>query len=137
MRPTFPTLEDDDLPSDRRFGQVFAVIFLGLGAFCLYSGWLTGAGPALITGGVLVLVTYLRPTWLHGANRAWALFGLLLGKIVGTLVLGLIFGLVITPLALLFRTTGRDELRLKRSTEGTYWRIRDADRPPSSFRDQY
>lgn len=136
MRPTFPTLEND-IPSDLRFGQVFAVIFLGLGAFWLYSGWLTGAGTALITGGVLGLVAYLRPAWLHGANRAWALLGLILGKIVGTLMLGLIFGLFITPLAFLFRAKGRDELRLKRSTEGTYWRMRDADRPPSSFLDQF
>ena len=49
------------------------------------------------------------------------MLGLALGKVVSPLVLGIIFFGLITPIALIARLIGRDELKLKRPNKSTYW----------------
>jgi hypothetical protein len=45
-----------------------------------------------------------------------------MGKLISPLVLGVIFFLIITPVALLTRIFGRDELRLRiPKKSSTYW----------------
>jgi len=64
--------------------------------------------------------------------------GFLMGKVINPLVLGFIFFLLITPVALICRLIGRDELRLKTIDADSFW----IDRLPSgpdgeSFKNQF
>ena len=64
--------------------------------------------------------------------------GFAMGKIISPLVLGGIFFLLITPLALILKISGRDELKLQKTSVESYWKYRD-DKTlvPSSFKNQF
>ena len=71
-------------------------------------------------------------------NRAWFRLGGLMAAIVNPIVLGFIFFGLLTPVALVGRLCGRDELGLKRRARDSYW----IGRPPGpldleSFKRQF
>ena len=131
----FPDIE---LPSNRKFGFFFAAVFSLLAGYCLYVGayslsW-AFAGVAVL----LALIAMLHANLFLPLNKLWMRFGLLLGLIISPIVLGLLFFLIFTPVGLLMRMFGRDELRLRTRDVGTYWKPRDkADLAPESFRNQF
>ncbi len=114
-------------PSDRSFGWVFAVFFSLVGIWPLLHRapvrwW------AVSISGTFALLTLIRPSLLHPANRMWTRFGLLLSRITNPVFTGLLYFLVITPIGLLMRLSGKDLLRLRRDLNATtYWIQR---RPP-------
>lgn len=132
-------LNKPPLPSERKFGALFTVVF------ALLAAWLHFRGDAgLLRNGflavsvVILALTLLRPKALAPLNRAWFAFGLLLGRIVSPLVLGAMFFLLITPVALTTRLFGRDSLRLKRQTASSCWIERENDLPHAeSFKNQF
>tara|TARA_B100000686_G_scaffold316156_1_gene363707 strand:- start:375 stop:629 length:255 start_codon:yes stop_codon:yes gene_type:complete len=72
-------------------------------------------------------------------NILWFRLGIILGKIISPIVIGLIFFFIITPIALLGRLMGRDELKLKRNkVSETYWVERKPVGPdPKTFKNQF
>jgi hypothetical protein len=125
-------------PSDRSFGRVFTIFF------CLVGAWpLLHRAPvrwwAFATAGVFALLTLIRPSLLHPANRLWNRFGLLLSKVTNPILTGLLFFFVITPIGLLMRITGKDLLRLRRDpSSSTYWIERHPPGPtPESMPQQF
>ena len=75
--------------------------------------------------GVLFLVAlcaWIQPRWFRAYYRGSTRVGFALSQVVAQVVLWLLFLLVLTPLGLLLRFSGKDLLRLKRSPEkSTYW----------------
>ena len=64
--------------------------------------------------------------------------GFAMGKIISPLVLGGIFFLLITPLALILKISGRDELKLQKMPVKSYWKDRgEKTLAPSSFKNQF
>ena len=59
-----------------------------------------------------------------------------LGKVIRPFVLGVIFFVLITPIAILMRLAGRDELRLKINNESG-WISRTIPILPESFKQQF
>ena len=131
-------LSEVKLPSNRKFGIFFTAVFI---VFSIYSYFHLGQLPVLVFLGlatILLALTVLKPDWLLPMNKLWAIIGLLLGKIVSPIILGAIFFLIFTPIAIITRLIGRDELRLKRRNNDTYWVSRDTgDLNPKSFKDQF
>jgi hypothetical protein len=71
-------------------------------------------------------------------NWLWYELGMLLGKIVNPIVLGFIFFVLITPVSIVTRLFGRDELRIKKRHVESYWIDRSPPGPPlDSFKNQY
>ena len=64
-------------------------------------------------------------------------FGHLIGMIVSPIVLGVIFFGLFTPIAMLMRLSGRDELRLKLSHKVSHWIIRSEPIKAESFKHQF
>ena len=126
-------------PSNRSFGFLFAGIFFGLSAYSRYRG----AGATEVFGwlGVSVLTALLAlvaPGVLAPFNKAWMGLGNLIGNAVSPLVLGVIYFVLITPIALITRLFGRDELRLRRKNTTTYWIDRSPPGPAGdSFKNQF
>lgn len=134
-----PSRDAIPLPSERAFGTLFALVFAALAVYAHVRGW---DGRQLAFAAVAIgfaAATLFAPSVLRPLNRAWLALGLLLGKVVNPLVLGAIFFAFITPLALLMRLAGRDELRLRAPRgAGSLWIERDPPGPaPDSFRRQY
>jgi hypothetical protein len=94
--------------------------------------------PALAVAVSAALAAMVRANLLRPFNRAWAFLGHLLGAFMSPIVMGVLFFGVITPIALLMRVAGRDELRLRIVTGPTCWRDRNPPGPPAeTLRRQY
>ena len=132
-------LNKPPLPSERKFGVLFTVVF------ALLAIWVHTRGDTGLLRNVFIVfalaflaLTLLLPKALAPLNRAWFAFGLLLGRIVSPIVLGAMFFLLITPVALTTRLFGRDSLRLKRRTAHSCWIERENDLPHAeSFKNQF
>ena len=115
------------MPSDRKFGWTFTVIFVLVGAF--YSPVLVGIGA------ILAVITLTRAHWLAPLKRAWMKLGELLHHVVSPLVMGLIYFAVFTPTAIVMRMAGRDALDRSYDAQApTYWKRRD---PPGPADDSF
>ncbi len=121
----------------RKFGVMVGGVFLLLTAFLWWRGkpglvpYLGGLGGALVLAGLLV------PTWLGPVYRGWMGLALLLSKITTPIFMGVIYFLVITPIGLLMRLTGRRSL-VHRATDGSYWIRREGGRPaPAQMQRQF
>lgn len=126
----------EKLPSERSFGLLFALIFCALSTYgALYKNWPQFLVIVLFVVGIgLLLISICMPRILTPLNRGWFWLGQMLGKIVSPVVLGLIFFLLLTPIALIGKVIGRDELKLKKRKTDSYW----VDRKPSeSFSDSF
>jgi hypothetical protein len=114
-------------PSERNFG-------LTIGSVCALVGGLrywSAASSAVywfVVAGVLLVLAAARPRILRPLNRLWFRLSLGLHAIVNPLVMAILFCLVVTPIALLMRMTGRYPLRLDVEPDAaSYWIER---RPP-------
>jgi hypothetical protein len=124
--------------SDRSFGLVFAGFFLVIAVLPLFHGgairwWSSGMAAAF------ALLAFLKPALQAGLNRLWIKLGVLLGKVVSPIALGILFYVVITPIGLLIRLTGKDPLRLQFAPDAdSYWIPRDPPGPaPDSMNHQF
>ena len=124
--------------SDRQFGLVFALVFAVLGLWPLRAGGQARL-PGLAVAGVFLILAIVRPAFLNPMNKAWTLFGVLLGRIVNPIVTAVLFILVFTPAGLLSRFLGKDPLRLQREpTAQTYWIVRQPPGPqPATMLKQF
>ena len=116
--------------SDRAFGLVFATVFAVIAVAPLL--WGNEIRPvALAVAGVFLLLALLLPSALRPLNRLWTWFGLLLHRIVSPLAMAVIFFGVLTPVAVIRRLMGHDELRLRKAAdEASYWILRHPPGPP-------
>ena len=124
--------------SDRSFGLTFAAVALILAGIWLWRGsdwWIY----ALAASAAFAIVALAAPKVLAPFNKAWLKFGLLLHHIVNPLVMGLLFFAVITPMAVIARTMGKDFLRLRFDRQAkSYWIPREPPGPaPESMRHQF
>tara|TARA_B100001750_G_C15496882_1_gene594779 strand:+ start:980 stop:1381 length:402 start_codon:yes stop_codon:yes gene_type:complete len=129
---------DSNIPSNRQFGFFFSVIF---GIASLYFAIKATAIWSLVCG-VLCLATFITTVVasnrLRPANLAWYKISILLSKVVNPVVLGIIFFVLITPVALIIRFAGRDELQLKLHRQSSLWKHRlPIEHKRSTFNNQF
>ena len=125
------------LPSNKKFGFFFSVIFLLISSYYLYLNEII---IALILGFISVLfffVSLLKAVLLLPFNIIWMKFGILLGKLISPIVLGTIFFFMFTPVAVIMRLVGRDELRLRLNFQDSYWIKRKSSINKASFKRQF
>ena len=125
------------LPSNRKFGFFFTVIFL-LSSFYLY--YVDNKVMVYILGvicGIFFIVTIINADALLPLNKLWMKFGIFLAMIVNPIIMGIIFFGIFTPIAILMRLSGRDELRLCFKKKKTHWINRKAFNVFNSFKKQF
>tara|TARA_B100000780_G_scaffold235275_1_gene175858 strand:- start:3393 stop:3791 length:399 start_codon:yes stop_codon:yes gene_type:complete len=126
-----------DLPSNKKFGRFFAFIF-GLASLYFYANTsISLACSMAFASAAFGVVTIVKADVLLPLNKLWIRFGLLLGMIVSPIVLGVIFFGIFTPIAVLMRMNGRDELRLKFNNKASHWISRNSPIQPESFKHQF
>ena len=126
------------LPSNKKFGLVFFIFFLILAIyFFVYKNLLFLAFFLIFLALIFLILGIINSTLLSPLNLAWFKLGLLMGKIVNPLIMGLLFFILITPIALITKLFGRDELRIKKKNVSTYWVNKDIDKNSTSLKNQY
>lgn len=117
---------DLELPSNRKFGYFFTAVFGLATAYFSYVGAGKTSFILFLIAQLLLLTTAVNADWLLPLNKLWMRFGLLLGMIVSPVVMGIIFFGLFTPISLIMRLFGRDELRLKLTSRESHWKERDS-----------
>ncbi len=118
----------------RNFGILFAVVLTALAVYFLVVGkefwhWF------LVCAGGFLLAGTLAPALLRPLYRAWMKLAFFLAWVNTRLLLGLFFYLVLTPIGVILRLTGKDLLGRKLDREAvTYWKKREgAPVPPQQY----
>ena len=109
----------------RKFGLTIGIVLLIITSLLFYFGrtnyYIWG-----ILAAVFILAGLLAPMLLKPFNKIWMGFSIILGFITSRIILIVLFYLIITPIALVFRLTGKDPLDLKFSKKAnSYWIKRD------------
>ena len=115
------------LPSNRKFGLFFTLIFVAIAVFFYFDHKVTLSSVMGVLAITFGAVTYLKDELLLPLNKIWMRLGLILGMIVSPVVLGIMFFGIFTPIAFFMRIVGRDELRLKKRYMKSYWKQRDSN----------
>ena len=125
------------LPSNRKFGFFFSIIFFIISTYLYYIRIdIFTVYTLYIISFSLFIITLVKADILGPLNKLWMGFGMLLGLIISPIIMGIIFFLVFTPLALVFRIIGRDELILRLKDKPSYW-IKRNNNYSNSFRNQF
>ena len=107
--------------SNRNFGLVFFIVFLILGFWPIINGgeiriWL------VVISLIFLVLGMMKSKLLTPLNKLWFKFGMILGAIVAPVVMGAVFFLVVTPIAIVMKTMGKDLINKKyNKKKETYW----------------
>lgn len=126
-----------ELPSNRKFGLFFTLVFL---VACLYSYYYGTQIWVYMFGFFCVgflLITILKEELLLPLNKIWMKLGILLGNIINPIVMAFIFFGIFSPLAIFMHLFGRDELNLKLKKKNSYWIDRMSKIKDDSFKRQF
>lgn len=99
-------MEKISLDQDKDTGLLLCLVLLVISTYTQRPSLLP---PAM----AILLIAMLRPGLFHPLARLW--FGLshLLGNLSSKLILTLVFFIIVTPMGLIRRATGKDAMRLK------------------------
>lgn len=110
----------------RMFGLVLIIGFGLIGALLYYKGKANIAIGLWSIAGAIALLAFVWPSGARPFYVAWMTLGLIMGFVMSRVVMTLIFYGVITPVALFFRVSGRDSLKLKKTQAGSYWEAHES-----------
>lgn len=110
-----------------KFGLLVGSVFLALSVAGMFRHWnQTLSGISVALGAILFLGGALAPMWLTGIHRVWMGIAFAIGWLVSRVILILLFYLVITPVGLVARLTGKDFLEIDfEKKKDSYWVARD------------
>jgi len=129
---------EKNLPSNRKFGLLFFGVFFGFAMYGFAREGLVLKFYFLSCLSLFFLIASIFDLKLLGPlNKFWFKLGNILSKIVSPLVLGFIFFILITPLAISLKLSGRDALKLRRIKAKTYWVKPISELDPESFKNQF
>jgi saxitoxin biosynthesis operon SxtJ-like protein len=123
----------------RQFAAAWLIVLGALGAnqWLLRDnsrGGIALLGVAVVVGGIGLL----RPQSLRWVFIVLTIAAFPLGWVVSQVMLLVLFALVVTPVALLFKITGRDRLSRRRTPERpTYWKPKTAIHDVRRYLRQY
>tara|TARA_A100000164_G_scaffold349554_1_gene352596 strand:- start:361 stop:759 length:399 start_codon:yes stop_codon:yes gene_type:complete len=126
-----------ELPSNKKFGFFFTLVFAIVTVYFFFKDSSIWAYTFFVISVILLIITIIKAEALLQLNKLWLRFGLLLGMIISPIVLGIIFFGLFTPIALLMRISGRDELRLKFKDKTSHWISRNDFIQSDSFKQQF
>ncbi len=116
---------DIKISSNRSFGIVFFLFFLIVSLWPILNEeqiriW------ALIISLIFLVLGIINSNILSPLNKAWFKLGILLGNFISPIVMGIIFFLVVTPIGIIMRISGKNLLRLNRKKiKNTYWQNKE------------
>jgi len=122
----------------RRFGLTTGAIIGVLFGLVLpyWFGWDFPVWPWIIAA-ILIPWALVAPASLKQVYLNWMRFGLLLNRIVSPIILGIVFFLVVTPMGLIMRATGRNPMGKAEKSDQTTARVKSNVRDASHLEKPY
>lgn len=118
----------------RRFGLTVGAAVLALAGVMWWREHLLAARLAGLLGGALTVAGVVMPARLGPVRRAWMGLSHLISRVTTPVLLGAVFFLVIMPIGLVMRLSGRNPMRAT-AREGSFWVPRETRR--GSLRNQF
>ena len=131
------TFSKNGLPSNKKFGFFFTFVFALTAVYFFYTVNMTLVYTFIMISLSFLGITLVKSEVLLPLNKLWMHLGILLSMIVSPIVLGIIFFGLFTPIALIMKVSGRDELRLKLNKKKSYWVTRIEPIKSNSFKNQF
>lgn len=108
----------------KQFGRIMIIGFGLIGFLLLWRGhiflamWMWGGGFGIW------LCTLISASVSRYLYLVWMVFGFVIGSVMSRVIMLIIYYGIITPVALIFKLQGRDELLMKdrRTLTPSYWR---------------
>ncbi len=82
---------------------------------------------------VLVVWALVAPLSLNPVYRVWMRVGLMIGSVMSRVILGLVFFLVVTPIGIMMRATGKDPMNRALDDSATSYREDISERKSNDF----
>ena len=124
-------------PSNKNFGIIFSLIFFLISIYFFFKNTNLFIFSLIISVSFFSL-SILKPSLLKPLNKSWMFIGYILSLIVSPIVFGIIFFIMITPISLLRKIFGKDELRLKDNSSKSFWIYNNFnDQSQSDFKNQF
>ena len=99
---------------EKSFGVSVGIVLCVIAAFLAWRGRVGRAEILAGIGAVLLFCGLVHPPLLKYPSGAWWRFSRVLGYVNARVLLSIIFFLILTPLGLLWRLTGKDPLARQR-----------------------
>ena len=113
--------------SNKSFGILFFIVFLGLGLWPITNENSPNIYLVIISI-IFLILGILDSKLLSPLNSFWIKLGELLGKVIAPIVMAIIYFFILTPISLVVRLFGKDLLGLKFTKQiKTYWIKRKKD----------
>ena len=133
-------LSEIELPSNKKFGYFFTVIFFLIASYFYYRNSIMVASLLGLVSLIFLFVTFFKEALLLPLNKLWMRFGIILSIVVSPVIMGIIFFGLLTPMSLIMRIFRRDELRIRFNYKKTHWIKRNfpnGNELVDSFKHQY
>lgn len=116
---------DCSKPTLKKFGITFSIIFLLLGIILYFNNSQLYL-YSIITGLLFLSTSIIFPKALMPFYKTWMTLAIILGIITTNIILILLFYLVLTPIGLIIKLSGKELLDLKFDKEKkSYWNKRE------------
>lgn len=125
------------LPSNQKFGYFFTIIFFIVSIYFFFQETSIALYISGLVSVIFFTITIFKPDMLKPLNKLWMNFGLILGMIISPIVMGIIFFVIFTPIGILMRIFGRDELLLQFKKKTSYWTKRNEGIKYNSMKNQF
>lgn len=108
----------------KKFGITIGTVLILISIYLFFKQkegayWLLGIGSFLILSGML-FSTVLRPI-----NKVWMILAVLMGWVMTRVILSILFFLVLTPIGIIAKISGKKFLSLNRNKNvNSYWEKR-------------
>jgi saxitoxin biosynthesis operon SxtJ-like protein len=99
---------------ERSFGVSVGIVLCVIAALLLWRGRTTRAEIVGAIGAVLLIAGLLHPPLLKWPSAGWWAFSRALGYVNARVILTILFVVVLVPLSLAWRLTGKDPLARRR-----------------------
>lgn len=118
---------------ERSFGLSVGGVLCAMALLLAWRGRLLRAEALGAIGGVLVVLGVIAPSLLRGPSILWWRFSRALGHVNARVILTLFYAVIITPVGLLWRLTGRDPLGRRRDRWGGWSTYPERYRDPKHY----
>jgi len=109
------------LPSNKNFGFFLSFVFFLITIYFIIKINYSLSLIFLSFSIIILIISLTVPIVLRPFNIVWSKLGLIINTITRPIILGFIFFILITPLSLVLRIFGRDQMNLKKIKKNSYW----------------